>query len=52
MDKSLNPLLHFQILVAVWSLIGVSIGFVMTCALFFLQEARERKRPGISLRDL
>ena len=52
MDKNMNAMVQFQILVAVWALIGVAIGFVMTCALFITQEVRERKRPGINLRDL
>jgi type III secretory pathway component EscT len=52
MDKDLNPLLHFQILVAIWALIGVSIGFVMTCVFYFLNDKNSRKRPGINIREL
>jgi MFS superfamily sulfate permease-like transporter len=52
MEKIPNPLLHFQILVAIWALIGIAIGFVMTCMLFITQAAREKKRPGINIREL
>jgi hypothetical protein len=52
MDRNLNSLFQFQIILAIWALIGVSICFVMTCMLFITQQIRERKRPGINIREL
>jgi hypothetical protein len=55
MARNLNVLFLFQMSVAFWMLLFVSVGFVAVCAvwaLFYLQESRDRKRPGISLREL
>jgi hypothetical protein len=48
-----NPDAHFffQILINLLMLTIVSIGFVITWALYYLQAMPDRKRPGLNIKE-
>ena len=52
MERNLNILFFFQIFVALCVLMYVSLGFVMTWLLFYLQVSKDKKRPGINIKEL
>ncbi len=52
MAKNLNTLFLYHVALAVCLLTFVTLGFVITWAILFLQQPNERKRPGINIREL
>ncbi len=52
MARNQHTLFRYQAFVAFWMLTLVSIGFVTAWALFYLQEPRDERRPGINLKEL
>lgn len=52
MARNPNSLFLYQALIAFWILTFVSMGFVFVWALFYLQEPKDRKRPGINLKEI
>jgi hypothetical protein len=52
MVRNPNTLYLYQAFVAFWVLILVSIGFITTWILFYLQGSREGRRPAFNLKEL
>jgi hypothetical protein len=52
MDHNYHSLFLYQTIVALWTLTFVSIGFVITWTLIQFQEPKDRKRPGINIKEL
>ncbi len=52
MARNPNILLLYQAFVAFLSLALASLGFAMAWTFLYLQDSRDRSRPGINVREL
>jgi len=51
MERKLNTLFFFQAVVTLCVLIGVSMDLIVTWLLFHPQDFKDRKRPGINIKE-
>ncbi len=52
MTRNPDILFFYQTFAAFLALIFVAVGFMTAWGFFYLQEFRDRRRPGINLKEL
>jgi hypothetical protein len=52
MPRSPNIQFLYQIILAIWTLTFVSMGLILVWTLINLQEPKNRKRPGINIKEI
>lgn len=51
MARNTNILFIYHACLTLWTLTVVGMGLVITWSIFYLQEPRGKKRPGINIKE-